>query len=188
MNRNPGIRGLQEAKGFKGDIGKSKLQNKLRKQDAKTAKEKRRKKLDSLQSNPSSWKNLESYDPRTPSTYFKSQRRGKEPQVLDRFNRTVDELLNDLYAIKEVTSSTLATKKIVDMEIDRAKLLKHKQISKKKADKIVNVIIHGTDDDVEDAIKEALDYKAFSKSEQLMIDKGQEIEEQIFWDPLYDHK
>ena len=36
--------------------------------------------------------------------------------------------------------------------------------------------------------KEALDYKAFFKSEDLMIDKGQEIEEQIFWDPLYDHK
>ena len=113
MNRNQGIRGLQEAKGFMGDIGKSKLQNKLRKQDAKTVKEKRCKKLDSLQSNPSSWKNLESYDPRTPSTYFKSKRRGNAPQVLDRFNRTVDELLNDLYAIKEVISVTLATKKFL---------------------------------------------------------------------------
>ena len=40
------------------------------------------------------------------------------------------------------------------MEIDRAKLLKHKQISKKKADKTVKVIIHGTDDNVEDAVKE----------------------------------
>lgn len=177
---------MNEAKGFKGDIGRSKFQNKLRKQDSRTAKEKRRKKLDSLQSNPSSWKNLESYDPRTPSTYFK--RRGEAPKALDRFKRTVDELLSDLYAIKEMTDATVATKKIVEMEIDRAKLLKHKQISKKKADKIVNVIIHGTDDDVEEAIKEALDYKAFFKSEDLMIDKGEEIEEQIFWDPLNDHK
>ena len=184
----PGIRGLQEAKGFKGDIGKNKVQNRIRKQDARTAKEKRRKKLDSLMSNPNSWKNLESYDPRTPSTYFQSKRRGKAPQALDRLNRSLDELMRDLNAIKEMTDTTIATKKIVDMEIDRAKLLKHKQISKKKADKIVNVIIHGTDDEVEDAVKEALDYKAFYKSEQLMIDKGQEIEEQIFWDPLYDHK
>jgi len=107
---------------------------------------------------------------------------------LDRFKRTVDELLSDLCAIKEMTDATVATKKIADTEIDRAKLLKHRQISKKKADKIVNVIIHGTDDDVEDAIKEALDYKAFFKSEDLMIDKGQEIEEQIFWCNQYGQK
>ena len=128
------------------------------------------------------------YVKRMPNTEFKSQRRGKAPKALDRLNRSLDELMRDLNAIKEMTNTTLATKKIVDMEIDRAKLLKHKQISKKRADKIVNVIIHGTDDEVEDAVKEALDYKAFFKSEQLMIDKGQEIEEQIFWDPLYDHK
>ena len=127
------------------------MRNRIKKQDARTAKEKRRKKLDSLMSNPDSWKHLETYDPRTPSTYFK--RRGEAPKALDRFKRTVDELLSDLYAIKEMTDTTLATKKIVDTEIDRAKLLKHRQISKKKADKIVNVIIHGTDDDVEDAIK-----------------------------------
>ena len=114
--------------------------------------------------------------------------RGEKHRRALEVKRTVDELLRDLYAIKEMTDATVATKKIVEMEIDRAKLLKHRQISKKKADKIVNVIIHGTDDDVEDAIKEALDYKAFFKSEDLMIDKGQEIEEQIFWDPLYDHK
>ena len=179
-------RHLEEAKGFKGEIGKSKFQNRVKKQDTRTAKERRSKKLDSLLSNPDSWKHLETYDPRTPSTYFK--RRGEAPKALDRFKRTVDELLSDLYAIKEMTDATVATKKIVEMEIDRAKHLKHKQISKKKADKIVNFIIHGNDDDVEDAIKEALDYKAFFKSEDLMIDKGEEIEEQIFWDPLYDHK
>ena len=45
---------MQESKGFKGDIGSGTQANKIRKQDARTAKEKRQKKLDSLQSNPKS--------------------------------------------------------------------------------------------------------------------------------------
>ena len=103
-------RPLEEAKGFKGEIGKSKVRNRIKKQDARTAKERRRKKLDSLLSNPDSWKHLETYDPRTPSTYFK--RRGEAPKALDRFKRTVDELLSDLYAIKEMTDTTLATRRL----------------------------------------------------------------------------
>ena len=50
---------MQEAKGFKDDIGKDKYKNKLRKQERKTAKEKRADKLNSLLSNPKSWRFLE---------------------------------------------------------------------------------------------------------------------------------
>ena len=49
---------MDEATGFKGDIGKQKASNKQRKRDALTAKEKREKKVQDLLSRPSSWKNL----------------------------------------------------------------------------------------------------------------------------------
>ena len=49
---------MDEATGFKGDIGKQKAANKQRKRDALTAKEKREKKVQDLVSRPSSWKNL----------------------------------------------------------------------------------------------------------------------------------
>ena len=49
---------MDEATGFKGEIGKQKEENKRRKRDALTAKEKREKKLQDLVSRPSSWKNL----------------------------------------------------------------------------------------------------------------------------------
>ena len=49
---------MDEATGFKGDIGKQKAANKQRKRDALTAKEKREKKVQDLLSRPSSWKNL----------------------------------------------------------------------------------------------------------------------------------
>ena len=47
-----------EATGFKGEIGKKKLLNKLDKKDRKTAKQRRADKLQDLLSRPNSWKNL----------------------------------------------------------------------------------------------------------------------------------
>ena len=48
-----------EAKGFKGDIGKQKSENKARKRDKQTAKERRRKKIEDLLSRERSWRNLQ---------------------------------------------------------------------------------------------------------------------------------
>ena len=90
---------MQEGKGFKGDIGKNKQANRIRKQDAKSAKEKRQKKLDSLMSNPRSWKNLESFDVRTPTTYF--QERGASPEALNKLKGKLDDLLSTLYEYKK---------------------------------------------------------------------------------------
>ena len=47
-----------EATGFKGEIGKKKLLNKLDKKDRKTAKQRRADKIQDLMSRPNSWKNL----------------------------------------------------------------------------------------------------------------------------------
>ena len=49
---------MDEATGFKGDIGKQKAENKQKKRDALTAKEKRERKLQDLVSRSTSWKNL----------------------------------------------------------------------------------------------------------------------------------
>ena len=49
---------MDEATGFKGEIGKKKAENKQRKRDALTAKEKRDMKLQDLVSSPSKWRNL----------------------------------------------------------------------------------------------------------------------------------
>ena len=49
---------MEEATGFKGDIGKQKAENKQKKRDALTAKEKRERKLQDLVSRSTSWKNL----------------------------------------------------------------------------------------------------------------------------------
>ena len=49
---------MDEATGFKGDIGKQKAANKQKKRDALTAKEKRERKLQDLVSRSTSWKNL----------------------------------------------------------------------------------------------------------------------------------
>ena len=49
---------MEEATGFKGDIGKQKAANKQKKRDALTAKEKRERKLQDLVSRSTSWKNL----------------------------------------------------------------------------------------------------------------------------------
>ena len=49
---------MDEATGFKGEIGRKKAENKQRKRDALTAKEKRDRKLQDLVSSPSKWRNL----------------------------------------------------------------------------------------------------------------------------------
>ena len=49
---------MDEATGFKGEIGRKKAENKQRKREALTAKEKRDRKLQDLVSSPSKWRNL----------------------------------------------------------------------------------------------------------------------------------
>ena len=49
---------MDEATGFKGEIGRKKAENKQRKRDALTAKEKRDRKLQDLVSSPAKWRNL----------------------------------------------------------------------------------------------------------------------------------
>ena len=110
----------EDGKGFKGEIGKSKIRNKIKKQDARTAKEKRRKKLDSLQSNPSSWKNLESYDPRTPSQYFVKKRKSNAMRIVEQL---IEGKLNNASSLikKEIESKISKKSKVQKGRMDGAK-------------------------------------------------------------------
>ena len=176
---------MLESKGFRGEIGRRTQANKIRKQDARTAKQRRQKKLDALQPNPQSWKNLEAYDPRTPSTYF--QKRGATP-ALNKLKGRLDELLSDLYALKECTDNTLATKKIIDMEIERKEWEKYKQVSLEYARKVSDALTEGTHEDIVDALWDALDYKTFCRVDPYMQETGKQMEEQIFWVEQYGNK
>ena len=124
-------------------------------------------------------------DVRTPTTYF--QRRNSTP-ALTKLKRRLDELLTDLYALKKSTDTTLATKKIVDMEIEKAEWERYKRASRDNATKVVEALTHGTREDAVDAIWEALDYKVFCRAEPHLVETGEEIEEQLFWTELYGNK
>ena len=124
-------------------------------------------------------------DVRTPTTYF--QRRSSTP-ALTKLKRKLDELLTDLYALKESTDTTLATKKIVDMEIEKAEWERYKKVSRDNATKVVEALTHGTREDAVDALWEALDYKVFCRVEPHLVKAGEEIEEQLFWTELYGNK
>ena len=177
---------MQKARGFKGDIGKGKQANQLRKKDARTAKEKRERKLQDLVGSPGKWKNLESFDVRTPTTYF--QEREASPEALNKLKGKLDELLATLYAYKERMPTTPAEEEILDDEIEKAEFRRYKKVSKENASKVVEAFAHGTTNDVMDALWEALDYKAFCRVEPYLVKTGEEIEEDLFWCNQYGHK
>ena len=125
-------------------------------------------------------------DVRTPTTYF--QERGASPEAITKLKDKLDDLLVSLYEYKERIQTTAAEEKILDAEIDKAELRRYKKVSKEYASKVAEAFIHGTPDDVVDSLWEALDYKVFCRVEPFMVKAGEEMEEQVFWDPLYDHK
>ena len=97
---------MNEAKGFKADIGKQKELNKARKKDAKTQKERRQDKINSLNSNPKSWVGLEDRDIRTPEKYFREaqQRQDKVESIKAR----LDDLMHHLQASRAQKKTTPA--------------------------------------------------------------------------------
>lgn len=124
-------------------------------------------------------------DVRTPTTYF--QERGASPEAINKLKSKLDDLLVSLYEYKERFQTTPAEDKILDAEIDKAEFRRYKKVSKEYASKVAEAFIHGTPDDVVDAITEALDYKVSCRVEPFMVKAGEEMEEKIFWDLLYNH-
>ena len=115
---------IDEAQGFKSEIGKQKEYNKMKKKQSRTAKEKREKKLQSLVGSPNKWKNLESYDVRTPSIYF--QNREIDEKRVESIKAKLDDLTEYLQSLKNDQGATPATRNLADknFQVRRKKDLK----------------------------------------------------------------
>ena len=172
---------MNEGKGFKDEIGKKKAFNKQKKQDARTAKEKRERKLNDLVSSPKKWRNLESADIRTPSSYF--QRRGETGQRLENIKEKLDDLLEKLHSMRGRGSNTPATERIIENEIARAEKKKRRKTDLSYANAIVNEISEGNAATAVALGEELLDMKAFLRIEPHLEMAGADIEEHVF--PLY---
>ena len=169
---------MQEAKGFKGDIGKDKARNKVLKQDAKSQKEKRRMKLNTLSQNDRLWRGLESKDIRTPDTYFQNR------QELEERLATIKGKLNDLQAhlqsLKDQKAKTPAHKALVKKEIARTRIKQEMTRRRGHALNIVDQIAAGNDEEAMNQMREHLDWRLHEKLDPYLQLAGGDIEEQIF--------
>lgn len=165
---------MDEAQGFKSEIGKKKAFNKRRKQDAKTQKQRRQDKIDSLNQNSRSWLGLEGRDIRTPAVYF--QNREIDERRVEAIKEKLDDLTEYLQDLKKNPSSTPATKELASKEI--GKLRRRKEI--KNAVKIVNRIESNDTNEVVDQIKDSLDERIHRRIEPYLELAGSDIAKQIF--------
>lgn len=166
------------ARGFKDEIGKQKAENKAKKRDARTAKEKREKKLNSLVASPKKWKNLESYDIRTPSVYFTD--RENTEKTLDNIKVKLDDLLEKLQAMRNDRNNTPAKQTLINQEIENTKKRKEKKAGRDRALKIVTHIQNDDEEAAVDSIYDEIDYKIFKRIEPYMKEAGEEMQNQIF--------
>ena len=171
---------MQEAKGFKGDIGKDKARNKVLKQDAKSQKEKRRMKLNTLSQNDRLWRGLESKDIRTPDTYF--QNRQELEERLSSIKTKLDDLQSHLQSLKQKKAETPAAKSLKQKEVSRTEQALEKRRRLVHANQIVDEVASGNDKQAMTQMREHLDYHLHKRLEPYFELAGEEIEEQIFGD------
>lgn len=171
---------MQEAKGFKGDIGKDKARNKVLKQDAKSQKEKRRMKLNKLSQNDKHWRGLESKDIRTPDTYF--QNRQELEERLSTIKTKLNDLQSHLQSLRQKKAETPAAQSLKQKEVSRTEQTLEKRRRLVHASQIVDEVASGNDDKAATQMREHLDYHLHKKLEPYFELAGEEIEEQIFGD------
>ena len=73
-----------------------------------------------------------------------------------------------------------AAKKIIDNEEDKAAQIRYQKRSKEFAENFVDSVLYGSHYDSVEKLKEALDYKAFIRTDPYMRRAGLKIEKQIF--------
>ena len=118
-------------------------------------------------------------DARTPRHYF--QERDQQVQAgLDRVRDRLDDLKNRLDQLKAQRATTKAHQQIKDKEIESVEKQQYRKRSKRFAMDAVDQIATGDRADAVEAIKEALDHKAYVRSEPHLINAGQRIQTQVF--------
>ena len=122
-------------------------------------------------------------DPRTPRRYYLNEEEYLNQKTsLDKLRSKLDDLVGALDSYKEKRNASPAAKKIVDNEEDKAARIRYLKRSKENAEKFVESVILGDHyASVEDP-KEALDYKAFIRTDPYMRRTGAEMEQQLFDD------
>ena len=119
-------------------------------------------------------------DPRTPSVYYEDAVNKVDP--LERLKGKLDDLLDALATLREKSSTTPATKRIVDDEMFKLEQKRYQFHSHRHARDVIDALTSGSHDDSVEAIKEALDLKAFFRVEPYMVEGGEQIENQVFGD------
>ena len=119
-------------------------------------------------------------DPRTPSVYYEDSVNKVDP--LEKLKGKLDDLLDALATLREKSSTTPATKRIVDDEMFKLEQKRYQFHSHRHARDVIDALTSGSHDDSVEAIKEALDLKAFFRVEPYMVEGGEQIENQVFGD------
>ena len=101
---------------------------------------------------------------------------------LDKLRSKLDDLVGALDSYKEKRNASPAAKKIVDDEEDKAARIRYLKRSKENAEKFVESVILGDHYASVEDLKEALDYKAFIRTDPYMRRTGAEMEQQLFDD------
>ena len=122
-------------------------------------------------------------DPRTPRSYYLNEEEYLNQKTsLDKLRSKLDDLVGALDSYKEKRNASPAAKKIVDDEEDKAARIRYLKRSKENAEKFVESVIIGDHYASIEDLKEALDYKAFIRTDPYVRRTGAEIEKQIFDD------
>ena len=122
-------------------------------------------------------------DPRTPKRYYVTEEEYLNQKTsLEKLKSKLDDLVGALDSYKEKKNASPAAKKIADDEEDKAARIRYLKRSKQNAEKFVKSVILGDHyASVEDP-KEALDYKAFIRTDPYMRRTGATMERQLFGD------
>ena len=122
-------------------------------------------------------------DPRTPKRYYVSEEEYLNQKTsLEKLKSKLDDLVGALDSYKEKKNASPAAKKIADDEEDKAARIRYLKRSKENAEKFVESVIIGDHYASIEDLKEALDYKAFIRTDPYMRRTGATMERQIFDD------
>ena len=115
-------------------------------------------------------------DARTPRHYFRSQEQAQ--QAFDALHSRLDQLLARVQSLKEERSRTKAHKEILENSVFEAEHQEYRHFSREFARNAVDEICSGGD--AVEALKDALDHKAFYRSGPFLEQAGMEIQQHVF--------
>ena len=122
-------------------------------------------------------------DPRTPKRYYVTEEEYLNQKTsLQKLKSKLDDLVGALDSYKEKKNASPAAKKIADDEEDKAARIRYLKRSKENAEKFVESVIVGDPYASIEDLKDALDYKAFIRTDPYMRRTGAEMEQQLFDD------